>query len=319
MARAPADEGEAAAVWEQAIGDAVQAATGHPLDARFSNPERWSGYYLVRQRAIASAIAAARNRPARSPTAPPTGPAAGRAEHLLTARGGRLAGRPDHFDRHAVTEYKSALPDPAWAEAASVLDGYWRQLRLYAVLIREATGAWPSMARIATASGQVIEAAVIPGQCEAEADAAVEGLVGMNLALDAGKAPGEFAQPGLVSCGLCPYQAVCPAFWTWRQRASWPELREQAARGAIESIDAGQDGDLYAASVAFEGPIGSQGAQPIALRKSVHGDLTACAAGTVVRVVAAQLRPDGRLRADLSTCIFSEADLPGLVSAGAAQ
>src|ERR1700722_9839446 len=60
----------------------------------------------------------------------------GGSERLLTARSGRLAGKPDHFDRYTVTEYKSALPDPDWAEAASsIVDGYWRQLRLYSVLI----------------------------------------------------------------------------------------------------------------------------------------------------------------------------------------
>ena len=70
------------------------------------------------------------------------------------------------------------------------------------------------------------------------------------------------------------------------------------------------DGDLYAVNLILRGRYGASGAQSIALRKSVHGDLTGCPRGSPLRVVFANLRPDGRLRADISTCVFSEADLP---------
>jgi hypothetical protein len=75
---------------------------------------------------------------------------------LLTARDGRLAGRPDHFNFRVVTAYKSAPPDPRWPEAKSIFDGYWRQLGLYAALVGE-TGRWPALARIVSASGQVLK------------------------------------------------------------------------------------------------------------------------------------------------------------------
>lgn len=314
MSRGPADESQASEAWNEAIENLLSAAGRHPLDARYRNPERWPGYYLVRQRAIASAVAAVPSHTA-VPQQGSSGPvAAGGAERLLTARGGRLAGRPDHFDRRTITEYKSTLPDPAWSESASVLDGYWRQLRLYAVLVAETTGGWPTTTRIVAASGQALEAPVLREPCEQEADAAVGGLETMNRALETGKAPSDIAQPGLVACALCPYQAICPAFWSWCDQSAWPEFREPAARGSIVTIDPGQDGDLYAVTFAFDGPRSAQGPQSIALRKSVHGDLTGCAPGTAVRIVSAQLRPDGRLRADLSTCLFSEADVPQLIS-----
>jgi len=319
MSRAPTDEGSALQVWSEAIETAIKAAAGHPLDARYANPERWPGYYLVRQRAIASALAAARSRPAATQQSSPATTAPGEAEYLLTARGGRLAGRPDHFNQRAITEYKSTLPDPAWSEAADVLESFWRQLRLYAVLVAETTGAWPATARIVAASGQVLEEKVVRERCEQEADAAIGSLEVMNRALDAGRPPGDLAQPGLIACASCPYQLICPAFWKWRDQSGSPEFREPAARGNIVLIDPGQDGDLYAVTFAFTGPRSVQGAQPIAFRKSVHGDLTGCPRGTAIRMVSAQLRPDGRLRADVSTCVYSEADIPALISATVAQ
>ena len=164
-------------------GDLVPQHRVTRLDARFANPERWPGYYLVRQRAIASAVEKGGRRPAPHLRRSPGGSTPlGGSERLLTARSGRLAGRPDQFDRNTVTEYKSALPDPDWAEAASIIDGYWRQLRLYSVLIGE-TGSWPATARIVAASGQVLEEPVNRPACEAEADAAISGLDAMNQAV----------------------------------------------------------------------------------------------------------------------------------------
>lgn len=176
MAGAPADSSEAASLWDTAIVEIRAATSRHYLDARFANPKRWPGYYLVRQRAIASALeqGGRRSGPHRHGSPGGSTPLGG-SERLLTARSGRLAGRPDQFDSNAVTEYKSALPDPDRAGSASIVDGYWRQLRLYSVLIGE-MGIWPATARIVAASGQVLEEPVNRAACEAEADAAISGL-----------------------------------------------------------------------------------------------------------------------------------------------
>jgi hypothetical protein len=312
MAGAPADSSDAAALWDTAISEVRTIASHHRLDSRFANPERWPGYYLVRQRAIASAVTKSGRRSDSQRRVSPEGPTLlGGSERLLTARSGRLAGRPDQFDRNSVTEYKSALPDPDWAEAASIIDGYWRQLRLYSVLIGE-TGKWPAVARIVVASGQVLEEPVNRTACEAEADAAISGLDAMNQALSAGGDSAALASPSQVACGQCPYLAICPAFWSWCEAGSWPELREPAACGRLVSVDPGMNGDLYAVNLSLKGRYGIGGVQSLALRKSVHGDLTGCPSGSPVRVVFANLRPDGRLRADISTCVFNEADIPEL-------
>ncbi|EHK54350.1 PD-(D/E)XK nuclease family protein [Allomesorhizobium alhagi] len=312
MAGAPGDSSEAASLWDGAIAKILADASRHRLDARFANPERWPGYYLVRQRAIASAVEKGGRRSVARPRGPPGGsPPTGGRERLLTARSGRLAGRPDQFDSTAVTEYKSSLPDPVRADAASIVDGYWRQLRLYSVLIGE-MGTWPATARIVAASGQVLEEPVHRPACEAEADAAIAGLDAMNQALSTGCDSAALAIPGQVACGQCPYVAICPAFWSWCEAKPLPELLEPAARGTLRSVDPGTDGDLYAVNVILRDRYGAGGGQSLALRKSVHGDLTGLPSGSTLRIVYANLRPDGRLRADASTCVFSEAEIPEL-------
>jgi hypothetical protein len=312
MAEAPADFSEAASLWDSAIAEILAEASRHRLDARFANPERWPGYYLVRQRAIASAVGkGGRSSGVRRRASPGGSPSAGGSERLLTARSGRLAGRPDQFDSTAVTEYKSSLPDPVRADAASIVDGYWRQLRLYSVLIGE-LGSWPATARIVAASGQVLEEPVHRPACEAEADAAISGLDAMNHSLSTGCDSAALASPGQVACGQCPYMAICPAFWSWSEANPWPELLEPAARGTLLSVDPGMDGDLYAVNVRLTGRYGAGGDQSLALRKSVHGDLTGLPSGSALRIVYSNLRPDGRLRADVSTCVFGEAEIPEL-------
>ncbi|MHB8392732.1 MAG: PD-(D/E)XK nuclease family protein [Acidobacteriaceae bacterium] len=314
MAACPFDNAEAGDLWDSTISQLLVSASAHRLDARFASPERWPGYYLVRQRAIASAVRGAQSstahpRPGKLPSS------LHGAEKLLTARDGRLAGRPDHFGHQAVAEYKSALPDPAWPEAASILEGYWRQLRVYAVLVGE-MGKWPNIMRIASASGQVLEQNVDRLHCEAEADLAVAGLHATNQTLERGCDSTELASPGEIACGQCQYQAICPAFWSWCTAACWQLLREPAARGTLEAVDPGMDGDIYTVTLRLEGRYGESGAQSLALRRSVHGDLTSCAIGTQIRIVFASVRPDGRLRADISTCVYSEDDLPELECVG---
>ena len=76
------------------------------------------------------------------------------------------------------------------------------------------------------------------------------------------------------------------------------------------------DGDLYAVTLQLEGRHGQGGPQSQALRRSVHGDLTICGKGAQIRVVHANVRRDGRLRADISTCVFSEDELPELECKG---
>lgn len=301
--------------WTAAVADAAAAAATHPLDARYAVPNRWPNYFLVRQRAMSSARSAIASNTGTKREAPRSGTAL--TERLLVARGGRLAGRPDRFDGRILTEYKSSIPDSAWRGAAAVLEGFRRQLRLYAAIIAERRGTWPIEGRVVAASGQTMNVPLEPAACEAEADAALAALDELNRHLAAGGPPEALATPAEDACGGCPFQALCPAFWPWLAAAGSQGLPETAATGMLDRIELGQDGDLYTAYLAVHQPAMPPGLHPLVLRRSIHGDLTVSPRGAQWRVVSAKVKADGRLRADLSTCVFSLDDLPIVVASGA--
>jgi hypothetical protein len=90
-------------------------------------------------------------------------------------------------------------------------------------------------------------------------------------------------------------------------------LPEAAVEGVLQWLEPSHDGDLYTAHLmlgAASHQLTEQ--QPLVLRKSTHGDLTALAAGDRWRIVSAKIRPDGRLRADMSTVVCSVSTLPAL-------
>jgi hypothetical protein len=319
-ARPGATEAAAEQAWTAAVNQAVAEAASHPLDARYAAPERWPGYFLVRQRALASAQRAitanvgGQRRPAPVGGTPAS---AASTEQLLLARGGRLAGRPDRFDGRTLIEYKSTIPDPAWRGADAILEGFRRQLRLYAAIIAEALGRWPAHGRIVAASGQNLDVPLDPRACDAEASNALAALDSLNGQLAAAAPAGALAQPGEHACANCPFQVLCPSFWPWLATAGSSGLPEAAAAGVLDRIELGLDGDLYTAYLSVDQPSMPPGIQPLVLRRGIHGDLTASPPGAHWRIVAAKLKPDGRLRADPSTCVFAVDGLPGVATADA--
>lgn len=301
---------EAEMAWRSAVADAAQAAAEHPLDFRFRCPERWPGYFLVRQRALASATnVKTRARTGYGDKGKFIDGVRGR-ERRIETRDGRLAGRPDFYDGHTIVEYKSTLPDKSWPGATNVMDEYHRQLHLYAAILADVENRWPVAARIVEASGQVSEFRLVPEKCKAEAEAALQSLEDVNRELRRVTAPAMLASPDSESCSSCPFQALCPAFWMWLKARS-PEVVPAAAAMNLIGIDMGQDSDLYMAHVEVASsslPIDQD--QAIVLRRSAHGDLTGSPKGTRWRVVSAVIRADARLRANLSTVVLPEKSVP---------
>lgn len=318
-ARPGATVAAAEVVWNREVARRVKAILLHPLDARFAVPDRWPSYYLVRQRALSSAgeLASRGRLPGQagrgsSAASKPT-PA---LERLLEARGGRLVGRPDHFNGSTVSDYKSAFPDPAWSGAAEIVEGFRRQVRLYAAIIADALGSWPANGRVIAASGEVLAVSIDHAVCDAEADAAVSALDALNDALALPTAPKTVAKPSAIACGSCPYLAICPVFWSSLGSTSLADWRSAAAvEGVLERVDPGLDGDLFTAHLALRSATHKLHVeQVITLRKSTHGDLTTSRHGALLRIVSAKIKPDGRLRADLSTLAFDVLDLPELAT-----
>jgi hypothetical protein len=304
------------AVWNAAITEAVASALNHPLDRRFTEPERWPSYFLVRQRAFALAAKIGASRKPESAelrTGQTSHTPAGGPERRFEARGGRLVGRPDYYDGHMLTEYKSSLPDAAWSGAAEIVDSFRRQLRLYAVIVADALGQWPASGRVVAASGQTLEVKIDPAACNAEADAALAALDALNGALNDGAAPEDLAAPAVSACSGCPFQIICPAFWQKLGHDRLYGFTDAALEGVLESLEPGPDGDLYTAHVtARSASFHLNREQAVVLRRSVHGELAPSDAGSYCRLAGGRVRPDGRLGADFSTVVLAVPNLPRL-------
>jgi hypothetical protein len=244
--RPGATPADAELVWNTAVAQAAATASLHPLDSRFAIPERWPSYFLLRQGALASTFKiASQPRPTSDGRLYSASHETARGpERLLEARDGRLAGRPDHFDGHTLTEYKSALPDPAWLGAAELLDSFRRRVHLYAAIIGDAVGTWPTRGRVVAASGQVLEISIDSAECDAEADAALVALDALNSGLASEAPPEGLAQPSLSACIRCPFQIICPAFWHRLGASSMQGLPEAAVEGVLQRLEPSHDGDL---------------------------------------------------------------------------
>jgi len=303
----------AQSTWDAAIARAVHKASDHPLDRRYSAPERWPSYYLVRQRclSLASQVPVRVTDVQRPPEGEAWRAAPRGAERRFESYNGLLAGRPDFYDGRTIVEYKSNLPDPAWGGAVLVLDSYKRQMRLYAAIIAEATGKRPATGRIVAASGQTLEVALDPAECDAEAREAVDSLIALNAKICGGKQPYELARPGPASCAGCPFKLMCQAFWTKLREPEMLELPDGAMAGELVSLEDGPDGDIYSACIRVEEASRNVSAeQQLVLRRSIHGTLGAAAVGQPCRVTGFFVRADGRTRAELATVVASVPQLP---------
>jgi hypothetical protein len=306
---------DALAVWDSAITRLVKTALEHPLDMRYAAPERWPSYFLVRQRCISLASQV----PPRSASSKGTWDSSAThaaergSERRLQAFGGLLVGRPDFYDGTTITEYKSNLPDPAWPGAASILDTFRRQMRLYAAIIGNATGRRPRNARIVAASGQTMDIPINPAECDAEAEAALGALHALNAKLVAEVHPESIACSEPANCAGCPFKMICPAFWEKLLTGEMKGLQDAVILAELLSLEDGPDGDLYTVGIRVMAASRDVFAeQQIVLRGSIHGKLPAAAVGQRCRVVGSYARADQRPRADISTLIAAVPGLPAL-------
>lgn len=304
------------AAWVAAVNRQHDRARQHPLDQRFGPPERWFGYHLVRAMALlrAQEIADA------SPNIGRPGPAeAGQAarEHWLSAANGKLVGRPDLVRGDAVIDYKTGdIHEQGDSSAAKA--SYVRQLQIYATLVKERTGRWPTRGVLLPMEGPPLEIELEPVACERAAAEAVSLLDQYNGKIKAGVDPTSLAGPSPAACRGCPYQILCPAFWT-AAAESWTDQIGAAAIGgpapaAPRPIHGGAALALYLAADEGTGPRGEVGLAP--LNPGVHRSLAQIEAGTRVRVTGLARRADGTVTPTLRTVIARLEDLPGVVVAG---
>ncbi len=303
--------------WNEAIDGLARRAASHQFDRRFASIDRWPDYYLAEERALSAAADLAGKSVKRAAELPVggVGPASG-TEKRLTARSGRLVGRPDRFDRHAVTDYKSNLPDQTSATGSEILRSYRRQIKIYAAMVSESAGYWPEKGIIAGASGDKIEFDLIPADCDSEADRAVDDLDQWNHKLISAVSPSDIATPSEPACQNCRFQLVCPAFWPWlaqRKAAAFPP-HSIALAGKLKFVQLGNDGDVQTVALTVATSTNPQiSTASLVTRRSIHGDLSQVSVGTECRIAGAAVRRDGRLVAGLQTLLMPTHQIPPIV------
>jgi CRISPR/Cas system-associated exonuclease Cas4 (RecB family) len=155
-----------------------------------------------------------------------------RTEIALKSTSGYMRGRLDVLFRGAgrwqVLDLKTGRIDSGSEPGLS--SSYRRQVQLYAYLIAQQTGEWPSDAIVLPLEGAAVHVAIDPNACELIAGEA-------QALLDAYNATSPATQPATVTsdtCPSCPVAALCPAFWSdWKPEYA-PELI--AYRGHVVAV-----------------------------------------------------------------------------------
>lgn len=197
-----------------------------PTDPGYRAPELWPGYALKKvglKRALAelNAMLTSNGIPATIQT-----------ELVLKSNSGHLRGRLDVLcqvaGRWQVIDLKTGRIDSGIDRGLN--SSYRRQVQLYAYLVAQQTGEWPSEAVVLPLEGAAVHVGTDPGTCETIAREAQELLNVYNSTL-----PGT--QPDTVSgdtCPSCPVAARCPAFWAkWKSEYA-PDLI--AYRGEVVAV-----------------------------------------------------------------------------------
>jgi len=300
--------------WDDEIAKFVQHIGSHQFDKRFSDPSRWPSYFLTRRRAL-TLVAKLNSAKRHSPSGARPQPSSG-TERRLTARGGRLVGRPDRFDRSSITDIKSNLPDRATPLGTEIFNRYQRQIRIYAAIIAESLGFWPRKGIVAGASGETVEFGLVPTDCDAEADAAVTDLAAWNGALSSAVRASDIATPSESACSSCRFQLVCPVFWEWLARRNPNGLAEPApvaVSGQLNSVQIGNDGDLQTVILTeVSSTVSGTTTASVVTRRSIHGELQTSDVNSICRITGAGVRRDGRLIADWSTLLVPKDRIPAI-------
>lgn len=308
-------EGIVAKTWDSAVQAEYQRARSHPLDKRYGPPESWPGYHLVRAMALVRARELVASDPGKNgSTATGESPSPAWREREFSGAEGRIIGRPDVVRPGEVIDFKTGavLEDEDLEE---VRPAYMRQLRLYAFLVKETLGWWPQRAVLMPMTGPPVAIEIDPAECEAEAVEAIRLLEEYNTALNRGADVVDLASPSPEACRWCPFQLLCPAFWS----ALGPDWKQEFCSGAVAGTAMERPRAIHGGAALSLSITAVQGTEPPSERislspldPSIHSDLLRVQAGDRVRVTGLYRRADDRVAPTIRTQIALERALPGI-------
>lgn len=201
------------ALWDEQVNRAAGTLIKAWAPSAPPRPELWPGYQLTRSRTIRRAVRLVSSRErATGPHQPGTG-----VEVELEDATSGLSGRVDRIERHGsatrVVDLKTGLHQGEPTEEQH------RQLLLYAVLVRQETGEWPSEIAIEDASGGQISMPLEVAEAEATAKEVAEAVRAFNELNGTGHIV-EAARPTAERCRWCAFRVVCAPYWH-RLRSDW--------------------------------------------------------------------------------------------------
>lgn len=301
-------------LWLTAIDTLRQRALAHPLDHRFSMPEKWPGFYLVRACLGIRAREVINDQPRVGGSRTPSdGIVTHARETKLTAMGGKLSGKPDVITSDEIWDYKSgSVYDETPEGVKTVKQGYVRQLLLYGHLVHENYGKCPAKGKLLPMQGGTVEIDLDSETCANEAGEAVRLLDSFNASLTASSDVTEIATPSPSACRWCNFKLLCPAFWREVNDGWVKELGSAAVRGSLKGTPAAIH-NARAFSVPIDVSAGTTAAIEMTIApfdKQVYPYLSELRIEEEVRIINLFPRRDGQLAPTSATVCSRSSDCP---------
>ena len=300
--------------WDAAIEGLYKRSRAHQFDKRFGPPESWPGYHMVAAMALVRAkelVAMASEQSGSSGNGQAGGGGTLREKRFSGAKG-KLIGRPDVVRTDEVVDFKTGdvFEDE---DSKQVKEGYVRQLRQYAFLVKETLGWWPRRGVLLPMNGSPVAVELEPEECKAEAAAAIRLLNEYNEMIRRSTDPIDLASPNPASCRWCQYQLYCPAFW----RVVEPDWKDDLNSGVVAGRTVEAPSPIHGGAAVSVSLHAEQGTAPpgelmslFPLDLSIHTDLGKAQGGERIRVTGLWRRADDSLVATRRTLIALEAALP---------
>lgn len=233
------------------VGEALEAAWEREVAARYQEmtrvsalpvpePRRWPRYQQVRVRTLRSLENIARQRGQRR-----EGAMRRRVEAEVFARSTArpIQGRIDRIETVGkvvrVIDVKTGWRPPEVIPAA-----VRHQLLLYAVLVKDVRGDWPTELVVESASGERESLAWTADEALAYVDRVLAARLSFNSTVGLAVESRSLAQPSPETCRFCSFKAACVAHlseiteeWSFFTRAVAGQIRRHFGRGDLVALD----------------------------------------------------------------------------------
>lgn len=300
-------------LWSNSIQALKQKELDHPLNWRFSEHEKWPGYYLTRACVQIRAQQLLAEMPHVLPSIEKSTVKSniGR-EQYLTAMNGKLVGKPDIITGNEIRDYKSGKISVETDDGTIVKEEYIRQLYLYGHLVHVTIGKCPEIAKLLPMQGENIEIHLDPSVCAAEAAKAISLLDSYNSRLANANDVLDIAAPSPKACRWCQFKLVCPAFWEIAEDDWLEEIANGAIRGMLyKSLEFIHDDKAIAVPLnSYNGTISTSPITVVPIDRNIHANISDCKIGDGIRIINLGIRQDRRPYPTIYTVCLREDHCP---------